>query len=85
MREWEKEKKIDGKNDKEEKLPDGTYYYLIEFKTEFFVTKEDKSIYKSFFNKEDAIDYCLDKINTESNQVEIFQIIMIQNKRNKKT
>lgn len=48
------------------------YYYLLTFKTEFFVVKKDKSIYKSFLNKKNAVDYCLDKINTESKQSELF-------------
>ena len=43
-------------------------YYLIYFKNEYFVTKKDRSVYKSSLLKEDAINYFLDKINTESRQ-----------------
>ena len=46
-------------------------YFILTFKTEFFVTKKDKTIYKSFFTKQDAINYCLDKINTESKQIDL--------------
>ena len=56
---------LESKDLVKEKIND---YYLIKFKTEYFITKNDRSVYKSFFNKEDAINYCLDKINTESRQ-----------------
>ena len=46
-------------------------YFILTFKTEFFVTKKDKTIYRSFLSKDEAVDYCLDKINTESKQLDL--------------
>lgn len=54
-------------------------YILIEFKnietdkTEQYlcVNKNDYNIYKSFYTKDEAINYCLDKINTEGNQIKL--------------
>ena len=35
---------------------------------EYLVVRNDYLIFKSFENKDDSINYCLDKINTESEQ-----------------
>lgn len=47
-------------------------YYILHLDKEYFVTKKNKEVYKSFLNKEDAVNYCLDKINTESKQINLF-------------
>jgi len=54
-------------------------YILIEFKniitkeiTEYLcVNSNNYNIYKSFYKKDEAINYCLDKINTESSQIKL--------------
>lgn len=45
-------------------------YFILEFE-DYLVVRKDCSIYKSFINKQEAIDYCLDKINNESKQSEL--------------
>ena len=54
---------------KKEKIND---YFILEFKTEYLIIRKDREIFKSFKNKKDAVDYCLDKINTESPQIKLF-------------
>lgn len=47
-------------------------YYCVKLNTEYFTIKKDYSVFKSFPNKRYAIDYCLDKLNTESKQQSLF-------------
>lgn len=57
-------------------------YYILDIKKiytekgnhedEFLVIRKDFEIFKSFRKSNDAIDYCLDKINTENKQLSIF-------------
>lgn len=53
-------------------------YTMITFNDELFVVRTDKKVYKSFSTVEDydkaysaAVDYCLDKMNSENKQLEI--------------
>lgn len=40
---------------------------------EFLVVRNDYLVFKSFETLTEAVDYCLDKINTESEQLDLFQ------------
>ena len=46
-------------------------YFCMEFH-DFFVVRKDCSVYKSFETMEEATDYCLDKVNNESKQSNLF-------------
>ncbi len=43
--------------------------YYFNYKYDYFVFNTITLTYKSLFNEQEAIDYCLDKINTESKQI----------------
>lgn len=58
-------------------------YFIIEMskiyidnnkhENEFIAFKNDHSVFKSFTNSYDAINYCLDKMNSEKKQINIFE------------
>lgn len=46
-------------------------YFIMKFE-DYLAVREDCSVYKSFLTKDEAMDYCLDKINNESKQAKLF-------------